>query len=118
MTVQERSIGDVTILDVGGRITVQEGATRLAQPLTRLLNNPRPQILINMADVSYIDSTALGELVRAYSGAAKRDGAMKLLHVPGPVRQLLTLTRLAGVFELFDSEAEALASFGSASSSQ
>lgn len=113
--VHERSIGDVTILDVDGRITVQEGVTVFAQTLSRLLNRARPQIVVNMAAVSYIDSTALGELVRGYTSAARRGGALKLLQVPPPVRQLLTLTRLAGVFETFESEADALRSFGPAS---
>ena len=115
MTVHERSIGTVTILDVDGRITVQEGVPVFAQTLSRLLNGPRPKIVVNMAAVSYIDSTALGELVRGFTSAARRGGVLKLLQVPAPVRQLLTMTRLADVFEMFDSESDALRSFGPAS---
>jgi len=112
VTIHERTRGDVTLLDINGRITVQEGATEFGQTLTRLLNGARPQIVVNMAEVSYIDSTALGELVRGYTSAHRRDGALKLLRVPPPVHQLLTMTRLADVFEAFESEADALASFG------
>jgi anti-anti-sigma factor len=112
VTVHERSIGDITIMDVDGRITVQEGATVFRQTISRLLNGARPQIVVNMAVVSYIDSTALGELVRGYTSAAKRGGVLKLLHVPPPVQQLLTMTRLADVFEIFPNEADAVKSFG------
>lgn len=115
MTIHERSSGGVTMLDINGRITVQEGATEFGQTLTRLLNGARPQIVVNMTAVSYIDSTALGELVRGYTSAARRGGALKLLQVPPPVHQLLTMTRLADVFEAFDSEAGALRSFGAGS---
>ena len=115
MTLHERPIGDLTILDVDGRITVQEGATEFGQTLSRLLTRARPKILVNMAAVSYIDSTALGELVRGYTSAAKRGGALKLLDVPTPVHQLLTMTRLADVFEMFDREVDAVNGFGPAS---
>jgi anti-anti-sigma factor len=115
VTVHERSIGDVTILDLDGRITVQEGATVFRETLSRLLDGGRPKIIVNMAAVPYIDSTALGELVRGYTSAAKRGGAVKLLRVASPVQQLLTMTRLTGVFPTFQSEAEAVNSFGAAS---
>ena len=115
MTVHERSIGDVTILDVDGRITVQEGAAVFRETLSRLLDGGRPKIIVNLAAVPYIDSTALGELVRGYTSAAKRGGAMKLLQVTSPVQQLLVMTRLTDVFPTFRDEAEALSSFGRAS---
>ena len=111
MTIQERLAGDVTLLDVNGRITVQEGATEFGQTIARLLNRARPQIVVNMAAVPYIDSTALGELARGYSIAARRGGALKLLNLSAPVGQLLTMTRLADVFETFDAEADAVKSF-------
>jgi anti-anti-sigma factor len=115
VTVHERAIGDVTILDVDGRITVQEGATVFREALSRLLDGGHPKIIINMAAVSYIDSTALGELVRGYTSAAKRGGGLRLLQVTAPVHQLLTMTRLTGVFQEFGSEADAVKSFGAAS---
>jgi anti-anti-sigma factor len=115
VTVHERAIGDVTIVDVDGRITVQEGATVFREALSRLLDGGHPKIIINMAAVSYIDSTALGELVRGYTSAAKRGGGLKLLQVTAPVHQLLTMTRLTGVFQEYASEADAVKSFGAAS---
>jgi anti-anti-sigma factor len=115
VNVHERAIGDVTVLDVDGRITVQEGATVFREALSRLLDGGRPKIIINMGAVSYIDSTALGELVRGYTSAAKRGGGLKLLEVTPPVQQLLVMTRLNGVFQTFASEADALKSFGAAS---
>jgi anti-anti-sigma factor len=115
VTVHERSIGDVTILDLDGRITVQEGATAFRDALSRLLDGGKPRIIVNMAAVPYIDSTALGELVRGYTSAAKRGGGLRLLHVGSPVQQLLAMTRLTGVFPTFQSEADAVNSFGAAS---
>ena len=73
------------------------------------------KIIVNMGAVSYIDSTALGELVRGYTSAAKRGGGLKLLQVTPPVHQLLTMTRLTGVFQEYGSEADAVKSFGAAS---
>lgn len=115
LTVHERSVGDVTILDLDGRITVQEGAAVFRETLSRLLDGGRPKIIVNMAAVPYIDSTALGELVRGYTSAAKRGGALKLLQVSPPVAQLLAMTRLTDVLQPFNSEADAMKSFGPAS---
>ena len=112
VTVHERSIGGATIVDVSGRITVQEGATEFRETISRLLDGDRPRIIVNMLAVPYIDSTALGEMVRGYTSAARRGGGLKLLHVTLPVHQLLVLTRLADIFEAFGTEAEALESFG------
>ena len=112
MTVHERSIGGVAILDVDGRISVQEGATVFREALSRLLNAVPPKIVVNLAAVPYIDSTVLGELVRGYTSAARRGGALKLLQVPSSVQQLLVMTRLDGVFQAFEREVDAVKSFG------
>jgi anti-sigma B factor antagonist len=111
MTIHVRALGDVMILDVEGRITVQEGAATLRDAISRLLDDGQPRILVNLTAVPYIDSTALGELVRGYTSAARRGGALKLLQPAASVQQLLTITGLAGPFECFASEAEAVASF-------
>ena len=110
MTVHERCVGDVTILDVGGRIT-EDGAVALralVQPLVRL---GRVKIVFDLHDASYIDTTALGEIVRAHASAARQGGGLRLLHVAPKVHELLTITRLDSVLGQFDDEVEVVKSF-------
>jgi anti-sigma B factor antagonist len=111
MTVHERSIGDVTILDISGRITVQDGADVLRDTVSGLVALGRVKLVVNFRSVPYIDSTALGELIRAYATTVRRDGGLKLLNLSRRVRELLTLTRLLAVFEHFESEDAAVAGF-------
>jgi anti-sigma B factor antagonist len=114
MTILERPIGEVTILDVDGRLTVQEGADEFRDVVQRLVRAGRLKVVLNMAAVPYIDSTALGQLIRAYTTLARMGGALKLLNVTGRVRDLLVLTKLLPVFDPFDAEADAVNSFGGA----
>ena len=111
MTIRERSVGDVTILDIGGRITLQEGADLLGDAVRRLVSQGRVHLVLNVQAVPYIDSTALGEIIRAYTTVVRQGGSVKLLHVTARVRELLTMTRLLAVFDAFEGEAEAVASF-------
>src|SRR5205814_6907886 len=111
MTIHERTILDVTLIHIRGRITLTEGADLLRERLQQLAIESRTKLVIDFKDVPYVDSTALGVLVRAYTTIARTDGALKLLHARGHVRQLLEITRLLQVFETFDSDAQALASF-------
>jgi anti-sigma B factor antagonist len=111
MTIQERIVGNVTVLDVGGRISASSPERILAVTIRRLLQADQKRILVNMHDVPYIDSTGLAELVEAYHAAVKRGGTFKLAQLTPHVRELLTVTMLLTVFEVFESEAEALASF-------
>ena len=112
MTLHERRIGDVTILDIDGRITVQDGADIFRGVVRQLVALSRVKLVLNFHDVPYIDSTALGEIIRAYTSVTRRGGTLKLLHVPGRVHELRMITRLLSVFDLFDAEAEAMKSFG------
>ena len=114
MTILERSVGDVTILDIQGRLTVQEGAEEFRDAVRRLVRDGRLKIVLNMAAVPYIDSTALGQLIRSYTTVTRMGGALKLLHVTGRVHDLLVMTKLLSVFDQFDAEEEALHSFGAA----
>ena len=82
--------------------------------MRQLVRQGSVKLILNLQDVSYIDSTALGVIVHAYTSAIRKGGALKLLHVPPRVLQLLVVTRLLSIFDLFDAEAEALRSFGSA----
>ena len=112
MTLHERWIGDVTIIDIDGRITVEDGAGIFRDAVRQLVRQDRVKLVVNFHDVPYIDSTALGEVVRAYTSVARKGGALKLLYVTARVQELLVVTRLLSIFDLFDDEAEVLKSFG------
>ena len=112
MTFHLREIGDVTIIDIDGRITVEEGADIFREGIQQVIRQGRVQLVLNFQGVSYIDSTAMGEIIRAYTSATRRGGTMKLLKVPARIHAQLRTTRLLSVFDLFEAEAEALNSFG------
>ena len=112
MRISERTIGGVTILDIDGRITVQDGATEFREAIRQLVRRGRLNVVINLREVPYIDSTALGEIVRAYTTTSRMGGAVKLLNVDGRVHDLLVTTRLLSVFDSFDTESDAVRSFG------
>lgn len=114
LTVRERSMGDVTIIDLDGRITVEDGADSLRALVRQLVRRGRVQLVLNLHGAPYIDSTALGEMVCAYTSATRQGGTLKLLHVKPRVHELLMITKLLTVFDLFDDEAEAVKSFGAA----
>jgi anti-sigma B factor antagonist len=110
MTIQERIVSDVAIVRISGRVTLTEGTPEVDDVLQRLVQQGHVRIVLDLEEVPYIDSTALGSLLRTHATVSRRGGAMKLLKVKGHVRELLELTRLLTVFEAFDSEAEAIAS--------
>jgi len=110
MTIQERIVSDVAIVSITGRVTLTEGTPEVDDALQRLVQQGHLRIVLDLAGVPYIDSTALGSLLRTHATVSRRGGAMKLLNVKGHVRELLELTRLLTVFEAFDSEADAIAS--------
>jgi anti-sigma B factor antagonist len=110
MTIQERIVSDVAIVRISGRVTLTEGTPEVDDVLQRLVQQGHLRIVLDLEEVPYIDSTALGSLLRTHATVSRRGGAMKLLKVKGHVRELLELTRLLTVFEAFDSEAEAIAS--------
>ena len=114
MTLNTRETGGVTIVDIGGRITVQEGAEPFRDLARQLLEHGHAKIVLNMKDVPYIDSTALGEIIRTYTSATRQNGSIKLLNVSAHVHQLLVITSLLSVFDLFESEDDAVKSFGTA----
>lgn len=106
-----RQVGDVTVMDVSGRITLGEGSSSLRESIRELLNKGQRKILLNLADVSYIDSSGIGELVSGYTSVANQGGKLKLVNLTKRVRDLLQITKLYTVFEVFDDEAEAVRSF-------
>ena len=113
--IEERTIGSVVVLDMAGRLVAGESQGQLKDKINSLTMQRRLQILLNLAEVSYIDSTGLGELVSSYSTVTRHRGQIKLLNLTTKVQDLLAICRLSTVFETFESEAEALSSFTVAS---
>jgi anti-sigma B factor antagonist len=111
MQIDERSVGDVLILDVKGRITLGEGDELLKDKVNSLLNQGKKKIVLNLAEVPYIDSAGLGEIVRTYTTVSRQGGNLKLLSLTKRITDLLAITKLLTVFETFDSENDAVQSF-------
>jgi anti-sigma B factor antagonist len=111
MEIVERNLGNVTILDLAGRITLGEGDVLLKDKLHSLLNQGRKDVLLNLARVQYVDSAGLGAIVSAYTTMTRDGGSLKLENVTKKLQDLLSITKLLTVFETFDSEDEALASY-------
>jgi anti-anti-sigma factor len=111
MTLRDRQIGDVTILDIDGRMTLEDGVDIFRAVVRQLLALSRIHLILNLHDVPYIDSTALGEIIRVHTSVMRRGGGLRLLHVTPPVKQLLVVTKLLPAFHLRDDEAEAVKSF-------
>ncbi len=106
-----RYSGNVAILDLGGRLTLGEPAGSLRDLLKDLLSRQQKNILLNLADVTYIDSSGLGELVGGFATVSNRGGRLKLVNVQRRVHELMQITKLYSVFEIFSDEAEAVRSF-------
>ena len=113
MTVSERTSGAVTILDIKDTLTFGEGADRLRDKVRSLLQQGQKSLLLNLANLSYVDSAGLGELVTAFTTVTRQGGVLKLVGVTKRLTDLLVITKLITVFESFDSEAAAIASFSS-----
>jgi anti-sigma B factor antagonist len=111
LNISERQVGDVTILDMDGKITIGEGSVSLRTAIRRLLEEGKKKILLNLAKVGYIDSSGIGELVSSYTAINKESGELKLLNLTQKLQDLLTITKLLTVFDVYESEEEALASF-------
>ena len=111
LNINERQAGDVTVLDMSGKITIGEGSVNLRTAIRRLLEEGKKRILLNLAGVSYIDSSGIGELVSSYTAINKEGGQLKLLNLTQKIKDLLTITKLLTVFDVYDNEAGALNSF-------
>ena len=109
--IEERVVGPVTILNIIGRLTIDEAAQHLKNDIEDLISRGRLHVVLNLAHVPYIDSGGLGQLVASYGSVKRAGGTMKLLNVNSRNHDLLSITRLVTVFECFDSEAEAVKSF-------
>jgi anti-sigma B factor antagonist len=113
MKIVERQVGDVAILDLHGKILIGEGDDDLREAVTRMADSGKTKILLNLADVPYVDSAGLGEIVRTYTTVSKKGGKLKLLNLTRKIQDLLSITKLLTVFETYDSESEAVSSFKS-----
>ena len=111
MTANTRKIDGVSIVDLAGRITIGEGTIFLKDAVRNLLQRNEKRIVLNLADVSYIDSSGIGELVSSFTTVGNQGGKLKLLNLTKKVHDLLSITKLLTVFEVFSDEAEAIQSF-------
>ena len=111
MQIEERMVSDVVLLDLKGKITLGEGDELLKDKVNSLVNQGHKKIVLNLADVPYIDSAGLGEVVRTYTTVSRQGGSLKLLNLTKRITDLLSITKLLTVFETFDSENEAVRSF-------
>jgi len=106
-----RQVGDVHVMDVEGRITLGEGSSALRDALRQMVGSNKKKILLNLGEVSYIDSSGIGELVSAFTTATNQGGQLKLLNLTKRVKDLLQITKLYTVFDVHDDEAAAIRSF-------
>src|SRR5512139_2870707 len=111
MQIHQRSVGDVVIVDLNGKMTLGEGDELLRDKVNSLIQQGQRKIILNLSDVPYIDSAGLGEVVRTYTTVSRQGGSLKLLNLTKRISDLLAITKLLTVFETFDSEPEAIKSF-------
>ncbi|MGE4054947.1 MAG: STAS domain-containing protein [Vicinamibacterales bacterium] len=114
MQIEQRTIGDVVILDLKGKITLGEGDELLKDKVNNLVNQGQRKIILNLADVPYVDSAGLGEIVRTYTTVSRQGGSLKLLSLTKRITDLLSITKLLTVFETFETESDAVKSFAAA----
>lgn len=111
LTMSRRALGDVTIFDMGGRITLGEGSRTLSEKVREELRQGRRNLILNLQELSYMDSSGIQELTSAFTNATSQGGDLKLLNPSKKIRDLLQITKLYTVFEVFDDEALAVRSF-------
>ena len=111
LNITERQAGDVTILDLSGKVTIGEGSVALRGAIRRLLGEGKSKILLNLGSVGYVDSSGIGELVSSFTAVNKEGGTLKLLNLTQKIQDLLAITKLLTVFDVFEKEDEALSSY-------
>ena len=111
MELHERHIGNVVVLDISGQLTLADGSVRLKDKINSVLYEGSRNILLNLGDVSYIDSGGLGQLVSSFTSVTRENGSLKLLNVGKRSKDLLAMTKLLMVFDTYDTEHEAVDSF-------
>ena len=111
LKISERQAGEITILDMDGKITIGEGSVTLRYTTRRLLSEGKKKILLNMAGVGYVDSSGLGEFVSSFTAVNKEGGQLKLFNLTQKVRDGLEITTFIKIFKPYENESEAIASF-------
>ena len=111
LTMASRQVAGIAVLDLKGRITLGDGSVQIRDAIRDLVGKGQKSILLNLGDVNYIDSSGLGELVAAYTTARNQGAELKLLKLTRKVHDLLQLTKLYTVFDVYDDETVAVASF-------
>ena len=111
MNITERQVGDITVLDLEGKILLGEGDIQLKQYVSDLITRGVRRVLLNCSEVPYMDSSGLGEVVRCYTAVKRAGGELKLVNLTKRLIDLLTITKLITVFETFDAEEAAIKSF-------
>ena len=117
LNIKQRRVGGVVVLDLDGKIALGETNRNLHETLKGLGAANEKNVLVNLANVTGIDSSGLGELVAGYASLEREGGAMKLLNLSPRITEIMTITKLLTVFDMFDNEAEAVASFDNATDS-
>lgn len=111
LSINQRQAGDVTILDLDGEVRIGDSSTALRGAIRNLVTAGNQRILLNLAGVKYIDSSGIGELIANYTTVGRGGGQLKLLNLTEKVQDLLVITKLLTVFDVYDNEADALGSF-------
>lgn len=111
LEIKERAVGEVVILDLIGKITIGEGSVQLRDAVSNLLDAGRNRIILNLGGVVYVDSSGIGELVSRYTTTKNAGGRLKLLNLPKKIKDLLMITKLLTVFEIYEEEEAAVNSF-------
>jgi anti-anti-sigma factor len=114
MKIEQRELGDVTVLDVRGRLTMNDGHGLLKTQIDTLSERGRARVVLNVTELKYLDSACLGEIINAHISLSRRGGGLKLVGMPDHLRELLKLAGLQGIFETFTDEAAAARSFQAA----
>ncbi|MCJ7502003.1 MAG: STAS domain-containing protein [Acidobacteriia bacterium] len=109
-----RQVDSIIVIDMSGRITLGEGCTQLRELVREQLGKGKKELLLNLADITYIDSSGIGELVSAFTTVSNQGGQLKLLNLTKKVHDLLQITKLYTVFDVHDDEAKAIGTFGKA----
>jgi len=111
LEIRERTVGDITVLDLIGKITIGDGSVQLRDAVNNLLEAGRNRIVLNLGGVTYVDSSGIGELVSRFTTTKGTDGKLKLLNLPKKIKDLLMITKLLTVFEIHEDEQAAIESF-------
>jgi anti-sigma B factor antagonist len=112
MKIDERAVGDVTVLDMQGKLLIGEGDELLRERINNLVESGKTKIVLNLGEVPYMDSAGLGEVVRCYTTVSRKNGKLKLVNLTKRLEDLLSITKLLTVFETYEDETEAVKSFG------